>query len=546
MIQGRSAARWPGWAEDPELAIASAYVPLEWERVTGVAEPAEAALPLAAALLEAPERAARELAAPCVIAIADKRAEKITIVNDALAAGRLFEARGDGIRVWSNRLGALCVVAEIEPVADAKSWSLFAAIGWFPLGRTPIRGTSPLAGGSIVEIGADRVARRSTPALADLAAGAPDGEDTAAAFTQEAIARARSLARLYDEPPRVDLSGGRDSRVAAAVVVAAGIEASFRTSDLTPGEADVARELVGLVPGEVEHSIQWAGHSRKRTPGSPLERARAVHLVHDGMRHAAKIRAKMTLPRPQPPGATVSGHGGAVAKGSMYSPGKLARLEAGGLEVMLEILAQSMRRSHSAASEGAYELALDQLESELALGASAGLDGASLLDWYHLIERFPRRGALATDAAAFTFFSSPVFIRAALMMAPEERIASRLHRDAIRLLVPAWADVPFFKRGRAHRGLVGRLLRRGEVRRVDVKREPIWAGEDGEEVRGLVEQGGAWTAMFEPESVARLIAEIDAGRSHPHYQDVLEAIVYREAFEQHLDRLATAMEPARK
>lgn len=541
VIQGESEARWPAWAENPRLAIASAYVPLEWERVTGVPEPAEAALPLASALLADPERAARELAAPCVLALVDKAAETVTVVNDALGAGRLYEAGADGIRAWSNRLGALAIVSGAPLRADEDAWALFAAFGWFPRGHTPIHGTSPVSGASILELGPDRVTRRSGTALADsLEPGAGSLADATEAFAADAVARSRAVGRLYPEPPRIDLSGGRDSRVTAAAVVAAGVDARFRTSDLTPGEADVARDLIARLPGEVEHKVQWAGGKRKPPPASALARAAGVHMIHDGMRHAAKVRGKMTLPRRQPTVATVSGHGGAVAKGSLYSTKKLARIEADGDDAMMEILLRSIRRAHGAATDHAFALAGAQVRSDLDLGREYGLNGPSLLDWSYLIERFVSRTALAADVASFTFFSSPEFVRAAFLLEPHERLESKLHLDALRLLVPSWAEVAFFKPERARRGLLGRLLGRGEVKHSDAKRDPIWVGPAGAEIRELVARGGTWTGMFDPIRVEEILAEIDAGRPHPHFQDVLESIVYRSAFDDHLEKLASA------
>lgn len=546
VVGAASAARWPAWAEDPRTAVASAYVPLDWQGLTGVAEPAKAVLPLAGALLEAPERAARELAAPCVLALVDKPAERITIVNDALGAGRLFEADADGAQVWSNRLGALCLAAEVPARADEEAWSLFAAFGWFPRGRTAVRGATPVAGGTILEICRERVTRRSSSAIAELvSAGEGTLGEATEAFAADAVARARALERLYPDPARVDLSGGRDSRVTAAAVVAAGIDASFRTSDLTPGEADVARDLIARVPAELDHVIQWGGSQRKSPPGSPLDRAAAVHLVHDGMRHAAKVRGKMTLPRPQPGTATVSGHGGAIAKGPMYSGGKLARIEAGGFDGLIEVVLRSVRRAHGAATAETYELSREQIADDLRLGQRYGVTGPSLLDWYYLVERFARRTALAADVSAFTFFSSPAFIRAAFRMEPRQRLESKLHLDAVRLLVPSWAEVPFFQRERARRGPLARLLRRGGVRRVDQRREPIWSGHSGDEVRSLVAGRGTWTTMFDAARVDGIVAEIDAGQAHPHYQDVLEAIVYRSAFDAHLERLDTAARSSR-
>ena len=540
VIQGQTKALWPAWAEDADHALASAYVPLEWETLTGVPEPADAALPLARELLVRPERAAREMAAPCVLAAVDKRATAISLMNDSVGAGRLFETSVPEGRFWSNRPGALCLAAGLQPRADEDAWAMFGAFGWFPRGTTPLAGVAAVEGSSIVSIDEGGVSvRRAPPETFGPGDRLPRAQ-AAEAFAADSIARSRALGRLYERAPRVNLSGGRDSRITAAAMVAARVEISFRTSDLTPGEADVAKALTALLPGEVDHKIQWEQGKRKAAASSPLDRAEAVHLVHDGLRHAGKLRGQMKLPRPEPALATVSGHGGAVAKGSMYSPRKLERIEGEGESRIRKIILRSMRRSHDAGTERAYALALDHVEADLAQGRERGIDGASLLDWFYLIERFARRTALAADVASFTHFGSPSFVRAALAMTPSERLDLQLHRDVLRILVPAWSDVPFFEHKRARRGLVGRVLRKGRVAQSDRKRDPVWTGPSGEELRSVVAQGGPWTAMFDPEAVSRILTEIDAGRPHPHFQDPLEAILYRTAFDRHLERLEKA------
>ena len=140
--------------------------------------------------------------------------------------------------------------------------------------------------------------------------------------------QAVAASRLWDaEAPEVDLSGGRDSRVVAAAVVAAGIDARLHTSDVNPGEADVARQLVDAAPRPLEHDVKRATDSEVKPRTTPLlERARNVHLVHDGMRHPQKLRGEMALPRRRPTGATL---GSTAARSPTGSSTRAAARHAG-------------------------------------------------------------------------------------------------------------------------------------------------------------------------------------------------------------------------
>ena len=123
-----------------------------------------------------------------------------------------------------------------------------------------------------------------------------DLDDAAAAAADEARAQATTAGELWRGGATVDLSGGRDSRVAAAAAVAAGIDARFHTSDKTPGEADVARELVRLAPRPLRHGVRHVEGEDSTPAAALMERALRLHLLHDGMRHPQKLRSNSMLP----------------------------------------------------------------------------------------------------------------------------------------------------------------------------------------------------------------------------------------------------------
>ena len=124
-----------------------------------------------------------------------------------------------------------------------------------------------------------------------------DLDDAAAAAADEARAQATTAGELWRGGATVDLWAAVTLRVAAAAAVAAGIDARFHTSDKTPGEADVARELVRLAPRPLRHGVRHVGESKDSTPAAALmERALRLHLLHDGMRHPQKLRSNAMLP----------------------------------------------------------------------------------------------------------------------------------------------------------------------------------------------------------------------------------------------------------
>src|SRR5205823_12074336 len=132
-----------------------------------------------------------------------------------------------------------------EPEADEAAWELFAAAGWFIAQTTPISGATKVPPGTAITVragagaggGGAQVTHRQTNAAGELVQphevyfrGAVDEA------ARQASGLARDLADLFDEPPTVDLSGGRDSRISAAGAVAANVPCRFVTGDQEPGE----------------------------------------------------------------------------------------------------------------------------------------------------------------------------------------------------------------------------------------------------------------------------------------------------------------------
>ena len=548
-LRGRQSA-WPGICAEGDVAGAFGYVPLG----NGSGEPVTAGpgpVAFARRILSDPAAVIAESMAPLVAAALDRPTGRLIIVNDLLGSGRLYEGVTPQITVWSNRLGAVPLFLGAVPQPSVRGWCHFAAAAWFIDEPTALEGICRVPAGSVVEAVRGRLRRRSTGVLeATVAARAEPQPALVEAAVEGMKAAATDAAGRDREPLRIDLSGGRDSRLAAAAAIAAGADTHLVTSDLVPGEADVARELVARLPDPPPHDVRWGGDEHKEYERDAFERARAVHLVHDGMRHAAKLRGKNDLPQPMPHGTTITGHGGEIAHGFYLANERaIARVERGGPQAALARLDEAARRSHGAAREAAYDAVCRVFESSVAAGEALGLDSPRLLDWFYLTERFAHRSGLAADSGRVNLFAGAPFIRAAFSLTPAERLDAVLHREAIAMLVPAWRDVPFFVKPRAKgRSLRSRLsLRalRGPGAPVG-KRTLIWDGADGEVVAELVERGGEWEELYDPGRVRARWAAVRAGEGNAHDQDVFEGIVYREAFSPHLGLLArgAVREPA--
>jgi hypothetical protein len=517
--------RWEHFVQDGELAVATAYVPGGWSRLAR-GELSEAPLALARRTLREPGAVIASLTPPVALAVLDRASGELVVINDAIGAARAFTLTAGELTVWSNRPGALAIFAGVRPAADEEGWQVQAGAGW-PLGSTsPIAGVTRLEPGMLCTADARGVVTgEPTHAARSLVDSGSSWRELAGPAAEAMVSQAQEVAALWPEAASVDLSGGRDSRVTAAAAIAAGIDARFLTSNATPGEGRVARELMELAGGDHEHQIR----RRKKgsaTPGTPLlERAANLHLLHDGVRHAQKLRGKMTLPRPRPSGAKLSGHGGEIAHGFFYSSRAeiwRLRLRPGALRDRLD---RFFAHGHAGIRAEASQAARREVDRTLEEGREYGLRGPSLLDWFYLVDRFAHRSGLATDSERSVLFATPAAVAAAFAMSPRQRVDGELHRWLTGRFVPAWAGVPYFQ---ATKRRVARS-----------KRERLWQVEaDAAVVEEVLAAGGPWAELYDRDEAVREWRALRSGEGNRKAEALFEGIVYRASFDDHLERLA--------
>lgn len=523
--------RWPLWHSADNVSVAFSGVPTGVWRLTGESEPERATAAVAERIAAEPE-AIHRLDPPIAVAALSHQGG-LAVGADALGVGRLFELRFDGGYAWSNRAGALPLLAGIAPEIDEHAWRVFAAAGWFLGSSTPLRDVRRVAASEIVladpELPAARELRQSG-AREELVrprrtTRAKSSAEAAAALNRSAT----ELGRAWSAPISVALTGGRDSRVSAAAAIAAGLEVRFNTGDSIPGEAELAARLVEAAPAEYEHDI-YTPDPEDEHPDPLADRIERMHLVHDGLRNPQEVRRPTELPHAQLLAPTFSGHGGELGHGFYYpDKARLRTLRRARSAGPIEQLERAARRGHSAATESGYAEYLGRCREVLDLAEASGLHGPVALDFFYAAERLPHRSGLAARSGRTSACTVLEFVRGAFDLKPRHRLGARLHVDVISLLVPDWSLIPFFG------GTDGPLP--------EVRRRRIWEGRDGEELGELINAGGSWEDCFDAGRVREIWEKARTGLGRGEYEHVFYRVAWREAYDRHLAtlrRLATS------
>ncbi|RLK11889.1 asparagine synthase (glutamine-hydrolysing) [Micromonospora sp. M71_S20] len=376
--------------------------------------------------------------------------------QDWIGMCRVFTGGSGGLTAFCTRPNLLAAFLHGDPQPDLDGWMSYTLCGHFGGDSSPVRDARLLGPGERVtgrrrDGGGWQLTTTTRYATDDVvrdglaAQGRPVTEllDRAA----DAItATAASIHSLYDEDITLGLSGGKDSRLIAASLIAAGRTPRFLTNEDTRAEGEVARELVrilrdkrGLHP---EHTLRLAG-ARANVLGTGLhERARRLQRLTDHQFPSSY------LVRPAGPGrlvdqagpATFTGAAGELATEYWYPPTD----DDGGPSPQETALARLLNAVPTGVADAAVVTAeRERIGGLLDHGSGLGLHDLRLVDYIYLVERVRRWYTSAYAIGMVTPFLSPGFVAATFALTPQQKRERLMHTGLIARLVPEWAQVPF-------------------------------------------------------------------------------------------------------
>lgn len=392
----------------------------------------------------------------CIVRV---RAEplEIELINDACGVEQVYAFESGGMSIVSNSAGLIQrALGLTEP--DALGVSLFLALDWVGGDRTLRRDVHVLPGAQHWSWRAgDRSWTRRAFWNINAIAGQPVRLVDRALVDEvvEPLTRFCSAVAAVTGSVYAPLTGGRDSRLLAAILIAAGIPASYWTKgDAGSLDVKIGGEVAARygLPHRFSNRPTQVVEGRDPTfdVGTEWETLSETFVAqNDGLASLYNIGNIQGQPdRIEHLAVTFTAMCAEAARapyGAPYltAPGASAPRTSSFLAYMLTARPRGLIRPE------AYELARGHVRDVIRTSFAEGAAAENLTSMFYLAERCRRYGAnnpreLAQTEDKVVPFQTRAYVESALSILPRERSRDRLHYEVIRALVPGLESVPPF------------------------------------------------------------------------------------------------------
>mgnify|MGYP002711991302 CR=1 FL=1 len=446
----------------------------------------------------------------------------VRVWTDYLGLGRCFYLQNEEFFAASNHLGALTKFATSKLQVDEEALGGFAAVGFYFNDLSPVKGIRHLGKSQLISVDRDgSITKRNYFDLTTLVSPDPEGVSI-----DETLAELQTVARNTDllskETCTVALSGGRDSRMTAAIWLSAGCDADVRTIGTLEGEATIAKELMLRYPeasrsNSVTHRISYPDLKPVSMPfGDRIENA---FSLWDGDANPKVLDSAVRFTRPKR--VSIGGMGGEICHGYYYlRPGQLEKL-AKNVDPLSEIERRFTKRAISDKSREAVSLAVRQTAGE---ATAHGIHGVERTDYFYLVQKFIRWPRQKTNFASAVFLSSPSFIRASFRIKPKERVEKKLVTDLVAAAIPAWVDVPTYKASSED------LKVYGSAKALSFQKDP-------EDFWRIFNNADRWQPYFDTSRFEEFIELALADQGLPIHQSWFHTAIWIDETQRHIERL---------
>lgn len=467
------------------------------------------------------------LSSPFLFSVLNEEGEMV-IYNDGLGLNRLYILETEKGVFWSNRPSALLIFSNTKAEIDLESWKIYAAAGWFINDRSPFKNIKRVKPGILYKINAkdsklyEIVETNSIQKLVELT------RNKASSYREIADQMAKELEafnKLWKVKPQIDISGGNDSRVAAATIIHSNIDSyTFRSIEDIDEEVLTAKLL--LSKANVDKNINILNPLEYiKNQETLVDRVMKILFEFDGDFATVMINSPIIEDNhfESIDKTLVFGFGGEVSKGAFYSNQRwLDKLSKLGGEAAFYRLTTHFSKV-GCVSKASLELMNSEIKSIINLSKVYGFINLKQLDFFHFHERLRRWTPIGDMPNSFSPFLNKSFISLGLTNEPEENMEIKVHKNIIHEMQPEWDEIPFFK------------ATPEQSKEKDNKNLRIWQTNDKLAIEKILNQANSWNDVFIEDEVISLWKQAKE-EGIPNFRETLfQRVTLRSLFNDHID-----------
>ncbi len=377
--------------------------------------------------------------------------------QDWFGMASIYLYRSHGVVAFSNRPILLPYVFGDAIHPDAEDFARYAACDAFVGSISPVMGVKPLGPGEVFvgkrkrnETWKISVSRGSCLDDAAVAGAKLDAGADLDALAVASFSRATSsLARLWPTTDllRCGLSGGRDSRLLAANLLAGGISPQFYTNTDNPEEGVVASRLVELARGAgrsgiVHDLVPPRNGSAGGTIGVERRLTDLFRHYDFSYRRQFVLRGRRVQDE-RIPAETINGGIGGIAWGA-WVPENWSQSSRNPAEEMDAALRRGLVSKAGGPlcepAAGWIDTYLGELMEHAAL---LGLDQVQSLTWMYCASRGRTWPTARYNFQQTMLYATPEFVSAVIALPLRRMKSSAFHRRLTERLLPEWAGVNY-------------------------------------------------------------------------------------------------------
>ncbi len=379
------------------------------------------------------------------------RNDSIVAANDIMGIGKLYYYQADDFcLVASGVIGAALGMNRL-PIQDDDFWDAYYVTGGGLNNSTYVRGVSLAPPGTVITVSEQGVKLRQELEFSDFLLqpkGLTDSIEPPVNAGQNVV---DVVAPYLSDESRLRLSGGVDSRFAAATLVSLGIPFTATTFVPPDLEAEIAAQLHERAEGSFDWLAVEANPGTVRqdggTPqppgpssGSILQRASSWFRYLGGDHWSTPVRSNVPVRRLTPAPLMISGSHGDFTRAHYYS---LRDIQEGGASSALERYLTSFVRNRSVLSEELRDHGAQLVKNELLGSLVKGIDGLYALDYSFYYNRVRRQFPPVAPSVALPMLTPEMLLRT-FWVPPERKIDASAIRRMTLHMVPDWDGVPYF------------------------------------------------------------------------------------------------------